>query len=156
MHEWTGSQDYNSPSDHKFFEFLMLTTSVSYITKALHNCKVHKKLQYILYCTLPKFVVSTFHHFIALFPAQTAPIATPLHGKLPNSKLEVVPQRTWMRPLWLFWGFFLKNFIIAIIVIIVNDIYLGNNCHWKYYSFPCYWHNFTVYYDIKCGSGYLI
>lgn len=36
------------------------------------------------------------------------------------------------------------------------SIYLGNNCHWKYYSFPCYWHNFTVYYDINCGSGYLI
>ena len=55
--------DHKTITDHNLFEFLTLTISVSYSTKAL--LKVHK-LQYILYCTLPcvcgVHLPTWFHH----------------------------------------------------------------------------------------------
>ena len=106
---------------------------VSYRTKAL--LKVHKKLQYILYCTLPR--VCGVH-----FPPLHCPISCTDCTYCRSSTWETAKFKTSSCPtedlngaIMAIWGLVLKNFIIAIVVIIGNK---------KYYSFPCYWHNFTL------------
>lgn len=90
MHKSTGSQDYNSPSDHKFLSSWCLQHQL--VTEPRHCLKYIRSYNTSCTARCPVFVVSTFHHFIALFPAHAD--RTYCH----SSTWETAQFKTWSCP----------------------------------------------------------
>lgn len=103
-------------------EFLMLTTSVSYRTKAL--LEVHKKLQYILYCTLPR--ICGVH-----FPPFHCPFSCTDRTYCHSSTWETAQFKTWSCPTE-----DLNEAIMAILRLFPQKFHYSNNCDYCQWYLP--------------------